>query len=65
MWSIEWLFYDDFFKADGYEHTSCYNLASLGFVQVNQRTLLGGPLRPVSVYGGPQSEIEITIKKVV
>lgn len=54
-----------FVEADEYAHTGCYNIECPGFVQVNPKMLLGGPILPVSVHAGPQFEVEITIAKVV
>ncbi|KAJ8755768.1 hypothetical protein K2173_024312 [Erythroxylum novogranatense] len=41
-----------YWTRDGYHRTGCYNLECPGFVQTNNRFVIGGPIRPTSVYGG-------------
>ncbi|KAJ8755793.1 hypothetical protein K2173_024338 [Erythroxylum novogranatense] len=50
-----------YWTRDGYQTTGCYNLECPGFVQVSSRHALGGPLQPVSTYGGDQYEIDVFI----
>uniref|UniRef100_A0A2C9U4A3 Neprosin PEP catalytic domain-containing protein n=1 Tax=Manihot esculenta TaxID=3983 RepID=A0A2C9U4A3_MANES len=45
------------------EKTGCYNLECPGFVQTNNKIALGYDILPISIYGGKQYDIEITIFK--
>ncbi|GAB4842362.1 hypothetical protein Ancab_012332 [Ancistrocladus abbreviatus] len=47
---------------DGYA-TGCYNLECNGFVWVDPRVHLGGPIHPLSTYNGDQFYIDIKIVK--
>ncbi|MGH3496284.1 MAG: neprosin family prolyl endopeptidase [Nocardioidaceae bacterium] len=50
-----------FWTSDNYKTTGAYNLDAPGFVQTNNNWTLGGTLSPVSVQGGQQMEIEVTV----
>ncbi|XP_022714533.1 uncharacterized protein LOC111274162 [Durio zibethinus] len=52
-----------YWTSDGYEKTGCYNLECPGFVQTNNKVVLGSLLEPVSTYGGTQFDINIFIHK--
>nr|XP_027193553.1 uncharacterized protein LOC101503704 [Cicer arietinum] len=41
-------------QADAYKTTGCYNLKCSGFVQINNKILLGGTLTKISTYNGIQ-----------
>ncbi|KAM7266610.1 hypothetical protein ACFE04_004507 [Oxalis oulophora] len=43
--------------------TGCYNLLRSGFIQVSKRILLGGTVRPYSIYGQPSKMINLSIWK--
>ncbi|XP_022714529.1 uncharacterized protein LOC111274158 [Durio zibethinus] len=52
-----------YWTSDGYQKTGCYNLECPGFVQTNNKVVLGSLLEPVSTYGGSQFDINIFIHK--
>ncbi|XP_004511267.2 protein neprosin-like [Cicer arietinum] len=43
-----------YWTADTYKTTGCYNLKCPGFVQINNKILLGGTLTKISTYNGKQ-----------
>ncbi|CAM0909234.1 unnamed protein product [Alopecurus aequalis] len=51
------------FVAGGKESNSCYDHRCPGFVQVSPSVGLGGRVKPVSVYNGPQYEIQVLLFK--
>ncbi|KAM3685984.1 hypothetical protein ACB098_11G164900 [Castanea mollissima] len=52
-----------FWTSDGYGSTGCYNLECPGFVQVDNRIVLGASVTPYSVYGGEQRSLNFFIWK--
>ncbi|CAL4982598.1 unnamed protein product [Urochloa decumbens] len=52
-----------YWTADGYNKTGCYNLWCPGFIQTNNQIAIGGSISPISIYGGPQYDINIFIRK--
>ncbi|CAJ2664050.1 unnamed protein product [Trifolium pratense] len=47
--------------SDNFKKTGCYNMQCQGFVQVDSQFHIGGAVSNVSVYGGPMSDLPITI----
>ncbi|KAL1190762.1 Protein neprosin [Cardamine amara subsp. amara] len=66
-WMVNPLLYQDhihlytYWTADGYTKTGCYDIKCPGFVQVSKRIPLGVLLQPVSVYGGIQKEMDLSL----
>ncbi|XP_078174813.1 protein neprosin-like isoform X2 [Carex rostrata] len=48
---------------DAYQSTGCYNLYCAGFVQTNNKIVIGAAIDPTSVYNGKQYDITILIWK--
>nr|XP_043614029.1 uncharacterized protein LOC122585979 [Erigeron canadensis] len=53
----------NYWTADGYDRSGCYNLRCPGFVQTNNRIALGAALGPISMYNGAQYDISFLIWK--
>ncbi|KAI7724589.1 hypothetical protein M8C21_015450 [Ambrosia artemisiifolia] len=49
--------------SDGYKKTGCYNIKCSGFIQTNNRIVLGGSISPLSQFGGGQYEFTLAIWK--
>ncbi|KAM7272851.1 hypothetical protein ACFE04_027515 [Oxalis oulophora] len=41
-----------YWTSDGYQYTGCYNLRCQGFVQTNNKVVVGGTIHPLSTYDG-------------
>lgn len=52
-----------YWTRDAYHQTGCYNLGCPGFIQTNNQIAIGGSISPVSIYGGSQQDIDISIWK--
>ncbi|CAN6446194.1 unnamed protein product [Victoria cruziana] len=52
-----------YWTTDAYQTTGCYNLLCSGFVQTNNRIAIGAAISPLSIYGGRQFDISLTIWK--
>ncbi|EOA18734.1 hypothetical protein CARUB_v10007316mg [Capsella rubella] len=50
-----------YWTADGNKMTRCYNALCPGFVHVSTKYAIGVPAKPVSVYGGRQYHLEVSI----
>lgn len=48
---------------DAYQTTGCYNLYCAGFVQTNNKIVIGAAIAPTSIYNGRQYDISILIWK--
>ncbi|CAL4990958.1 unnamed protein product [Urochloa decumbens] len=52
-----------YWTRDAYHQTGCYNLNCPGFIQTNNQIAIGSSISPVSLFGGPQHDIDILIWK--
>ncbi|XP_072967982.1 protein neprosin-like [Typha angustifolia] len=52
-----------YWTANPIQTAGCYDLLCSGFVQIDNRVIIGGTLAPISTYGGAQYEITILIWK--
>ncbi|KAK9072897.1 hypothetical protein SSX86_009332 [Deinandra increscens subsp. villosa] len=52
-----------FWTNDGYRNVHCYNLECQGFIQTNNKIVIGGSISPTSEFDGSQCDITILIWK--
>ncbi|XP_021895887.1 uncharacterized protein LOC110813166 [Carica papaya] len=52
-----------YWTSDAYQATGCYNLLCSGFVQTNNRIVIGAAISPTSSYNGGQFDISLLIWK--
>ncbi|KAL3644503.1 hypothetical protein CASFOL_009683 [Castilleja foliolosa] len=69
-WMVDPTLYGDtytrlfiYWTSDGYQTTGCYNLLCSGFVQTNQKLLIGTAIQPTSSYNGSQFDIPFYVYK--
>ncbi|KAK9069846.1 hypothetical protein SSX86_010242 [Deinandra increscens subsp. villosa] len=52
-----------FWTNDGYQNVNCYNLNCQGFIQTNNKIVIGGSISPTSEFNGAQYDITILVWK--